>query len=160
MVTQSELKRIFEYIDGQLVWKISPCYKVSAGDIAGNLHPSGYIRIVIKGVTYMAHKLIYLYHTGEHPKYLDHIDRDRSNNNINNLRPCTLGQNQYNSKLKSNNTSGVKNVCWNKSKNRWVARLSVDKQSKHIGTFIDLKEAALAVNKARKLYHKEFSCSG
>jgi len=78
---------------------------------------------------------------------VDHIDQDKLNNRIDNLRDVPKGINQRNSKLNSNNTSGISGVVWHKQTKRWCSQSTVNGKRHHIGLFDDIKVAALAVKK-------------
>lgn len=119
-ITQAEVKRLFEYRDGVLYWKISRssrspigsragCY--SGGGGGGRGHTKDRVQIRIYEKLYYAHRLIYLYHHGVLPKGIDHIDRNPLNNLIENLRPATVAENNRNTGLKRTNTSGAKGVA-------------------------------------------------
>ena len=80
ILTQDYLKSIFEYKDGNLYWKIKTLNKIPIGSEAG--HVDVYKRIGINGKIYLCHRLIYLFHYGYLPKFVDHIDGNKLNNNI------------------------------------------------------------------------------
>jgi len=106
-----------------------------------------YIRIGLNSKKYRAHRLAWLYQYGELPKnQIDHIDGDGTNNKISNLRDVTQSENQRNSRLPLNNTSGVKGVTWLKSRQKWVAHLQLNGRKKHLGCFDTVEDA----EKARK----------
>ena len=88
---------------------------------------------------------------------IDHIDRDGLNNQKNNLRICTNSQNCMNRILHSNNKSGFKGVYFCKQHNKFRARVCINKINKHIGLYIDAKDAARAYNAAAIKYHGEFA---
>ena len=69
-----------------------------------------------------------MYHHGYFPEAVDHIDGDRFNNKIENLREATHVENHYNRKVQKNNKSGSKNVCWHKLINKWSVDLTVNKK--------------------------------
>lgn len=83
----------------------------------------------------------------------DHIDRNSLNNQRNNLRIATSQQNVVNSPSRKNSISRFKGVTWDKSHNRWKARLG----SKYLGQFRSEKDAAAAYNIAAKELHGEFA---
>jgi hypothetical protein len=70
-------------------------------------------------------------HYGYIPSIIDHIDGNPLNNNIKNLRPATEMQNHHNMGISKRNKSGIKGVCWDKSKNKWFARCNFDYKSHH-----------------------------
>lgn len=82
---------------------------------------------------------------------VDHIDRDTSNNHIQNLRWATRSENQMNRSIQSNNSSGVTGVHWNKCEKKWFATINIDGIKKHLGCFDSIdkakKDRIKAVNK-------------
>ena len=149
-VTQQELLEAFEYRDGYL-------YRRTTGKRVGTRHHTGYLQISFKKKLYNAHRMIFLMHHGWLSKVIDHIDADRSNDRIENLRPATWVQNLQNMRMRSSNTSGVKNVCWCKIKKKWTVQLNVNKRYKFIGRFDDLELAELVAIEAREKYHGTFA---
>jgi hypothetical protein len=152
MITQQRLHELFEYRDGALIWKVG----VAAGKIAGTLDTStGYWRINIDKKMYRLHRMIFLYHNGylTDGLQIDHVDGNRNNNLIDNLREVTNQQNQFNAKTSSRNKSGVKGVSWNKAKQKWEVRVMVDGKNKFIGYYDILEEAEAAAIAARNFYH-------
>jgi hypothetical protein len=103
-------------------------------------------------------KLIYMHRLLLNPKkalVVDHIDRNKLNNQRNNLRICTRVGNLMNSLKRKNNTSGFKGVHMNKKggKSVWRARLKKDRKEIFIGYFENKKDAALAYNiKVKELF--------
>ena len=89
----------------------------------------------------------------QNKKYVDHIDNDRRNNSIKNLRWCTQSENNQNSKLAKNNTSGVKGVSYNKRDKKWISRITVDGTTITLGYFDNIEDAKNArVKRAKKLF--------
>jgi len=128
-LTVDLLKHLFDYDKetGNLIWKVTNSNNQKIGDIAGSLNPKvGYIRVGINGKKYYAHRLIFLYHKGYLPKTIDHINCDKVDNRIENLRAATVGQNQHNRKTNANNTSGYKGVSWCKAKKKWATGINGD----------------------------------
>jgi hypothetical protein len=158
MITQEKLKELVEYKDGQLIAKVKWADKVKVGAPLGTKNSGGYIQISIQKKRYYAHRLVFVYHYGSYPAYIDHIDGDKSNNRIENLRPASLHQNNYNIKTPKSNKSGVKNVHWNKKNNNWNVTMAANNKSMYFGSFDNLELAALVAEEARNLYHKEFAC--
>ena len=107
-LTVDLLKELFDYDKetGNLIWKRKPSTKIKVGDIAGTLKDNGYIYVGINHNSYRAHRLIFLMHKGYLPKTIDHINRDKLDNRIENLRPATVSQNSMNRDISSKNTSG------------------------------------------------------
>ena len=74
-------------------------------------------------------------------KCVDHIDNNKLNNNITNLRFATHTENQQNVSISSKNTSGFKGVCFRKANNKWRAQIKIDGKNKHLGYFDTIDEA-------------------
>jgi hypothetical protein len=164
-LTVDLLNHLFEYDKetGNLIWKIKPSsrgHHVKAGDIAGTLKSHGYLCVGINYNSYRAHRLIFLMHKGYLPKTIDHINGDKLDNRIENLRAATVGQNQHNRKTNANNTSGYKGVSWNKALKKWTARITLERKIIHLGYFANVEEAAEVVRKAREELHGSFANHG
>ncbi len=164
MVTQQMLHDLFEYrADGNLIRKHAVRGKGNhAGAVVG-CRPkvvsrnNRYVSTKIGGQHWCVHKLIYMYHFGEVPQQLDHINQNTLDNRIENLRPATSSQNCANRRLFSNNTSGCRGVSWNKQKKQWFVYVDFNKRRKRIGYFDDLDFADLVATEARDLYHGEYA---
>lgn len=94
---------------------------------------------------------------GSNGTEVDHRDTDIFNNQKYNLRHATRSQNAANRNRQSNNKSGYKGVYWHKKANMWAAYIKVNGFSKYLGCHYNIKDAALAYNKAAKQYFKEFA---
>lgn len=128
MISQETLIELFEYKEGKLIYKKSVgCRK--KGSVAGTPHKDGYITVKIRKAHYLLHRLIFLYHYGYLPEEVDHIDRDRSNNCVENLRASNKELNQINRKKPK--------LTYDKRYGIWVARIG----SSYIGSSIDKKKA-------------------
>lgn len=124
---------------------------------AGAKRPDGYEQIRVGGKTYLSHRLAYLYVYGFIPKEVDHINRNRSDNRISNLRDCTPCQNRMNHTKYKNNKSGTSGVTWSKIRDKWQVRVNINKKTCHFGFYSELELAELISTEARSKYHKEFS---
>lgn len=145
-LTYEKLHEILHYDPdtGIFVWKKQVARHIKVGDIAG-CDAHGYIRIGIYGKLYYAQRLAWMYVHGYFPeKDIDHLDRIRHHNCINNLREASMQCNIRNTGNRTDNTSGVKGVSWNKEKNKWQARIAVDGVQKNLGYFKDFDEAVCA----------------
>lgn len=152
MITQELLQRLFEYKEGNLIRKVKTGTTTQVGDIAGTILNTGYRSICVKGKQQLAHRLIFLYHHGYLPKYIDHINNDRLDNRIENLRECTNQQNGFNSN-RGRGKSRYKGVAWSKGSRKWRAYINNHYKQLHLGLFTCEHEAAKAYNKkARELY--------
>jgi hypothetical protein len=89
---------------------------------------------------------------------IDHVNGNKLDNRRCNLRVCTSAENKYNRGVYFNNTSGMKGVTFNKKEKKYKVSIRIGNNKRlHLGYFIDLREAALAYNKAAKKYHGEFA---
>lgn len=89
---------------------------------------NGYARITWKGDTYYVHNVVWELFNEDVPEnhVIDHIDTDKSNNSINNLRLCTVSENNRNTKLRKNNKLGVKGLFWDKHNSCWRGTVTLD----------------------------------
>ena len=146
-ITQSELKALFIYDTdtGRLFNRVARNSRSIEGSEAGNIEVDGYCRIRINGKSYAAHRLAWLLETGSWPvDFLDHINGNKSDNRIANLRECNNSENQANQRLHARNKSGFKGVRWHKVACKWLSQITYNGKSLHIGSFIDPSEAAAA----------------
>lgn len=149
MITQRRLKSLLHYNSetGFFTWRVNKC-RVVAGDLAGRIS-LGYCVIKIDQGEYMAHRLAWLYMTGAWPKnQIDHRDRHRSNNAFLNLREATNKQNHENQGLPVSNTSGIKGVRWDASRQKWFAFIKHNGKMLNLGRFKVVEEATAARVKA------------
>ena len=154
--SQKKLQELFDYRDGQLYWKERIRNSIDLSKPAGFIGKSGYRTIRIEGKDYRAHRLIWKYHYGKDPKeFIDHIDGNRINNNIENLREATNQQNLFNTGPSKNNKLGIKGVS--KNGNKYIARIEINGKSKYLGMFNTIEEARLVREDAEKKFFKEFS---
>lgn len=145
VVTQRFIDRIraeFYYSHGRL-------YRISNNKQAGWFDKGcGYYRLKIGGKSYLLHRIIFAYHKGYLPNFVDHEDRDVENNTIENLRECpTKGHNTINSPPRSDNTSKYKGVTWHKNVGKWHCSVFKGGRRYYVGIFENPEEAALAYNK-------------
>lgn len=134
LISDTDIRDLFSYNQelGELIWKIQPCKWIFVGDKAGSKRKDGYIEVGLQRKRYLLHRLIFFYHYGYFPKLIDHIDRDQTNNRIENLREATRKVNAYNCGTPKNNTSGYRGVSWCKAQSKWTARY------KHLGKYLFL----------------------
>ena len=128
---------------------------VLKGELSGKL--TKYWMVKIDGKDYLASRIIYFMHHGidPYPMQVDHEDRNSLNNNIDNLRLGNSVLQTQNRGIRSDNTSGVKGVSWNKQLSKWQAYISVGGKLKHLGLFTTIKKAAEARNAAVREYWSE-----
>jgi len=159
MIAQQMISDCFEYRDGLLYWKgISHPNKQNLLDKpAGSIHKTGYRHITWRGKPQKAHRLIFMLHHGYMPKEVDHINGDRADNRIDNLREVTRSENQCNRGALSSNTSGYPGVSWHARSKAWVVRLMKNGKSYALGYFKDLELAGLVSAEARAIYHGQYA---
>lgn len=154
MLTQCELKEVLDYNPdtGVFTWI------KRNGNVAGSKNKGGYICITVKLKKYQAHRLAYLYMTGNFPEnFIDHINHIPYDNRWSNLRAATNSQNQANAKKPINNKSGYKGVCWSKTNKRWCAVIVYMKKKMHLGYYTTPQEASEAYKKKSIELNGEFS---
>ena len=114
---------------------------------------NNYVSASINGKRVKLHRLIM---NCPDDKLIDHINHNTLDNRKINLRICTSSQNQMNTNKRIDNSSGVKGVNWNKSKERWQAYITIDKKYIYLGTFKNKDDAIKARNEAEEKYQKDF----
>lgn len=154
-MTQDELKQTLQYQNGNFTWLIvASNNKNKIGDRAGCVDARGYRRIKIDGKPYKEHHLTWLYFYGYLPtKMIDHINGNKIDNRIENLREVTGSQNQQNRENPKNNSSGYKGVS--KCGNKWRAQIQINGEKIHLGVFA-IKEEAIVARKASELTYHPF----
>ena len=133
------------------------------GKIMGCKNTGGYIIFSFNHVNYYVHRIIltkYLEREIKPDYKADHINHNKSDNRISNLRELNHQENTQHQQLSSRNTSGYKGVSWNKPANKWIAHVMLNKKRIHLGLF-DTKEDAYSAYKKKatelnKLGHKYF----
>lgn len=125
----------------QLLWNAKYAGEPALTSIAANRYRTG--RIL--GQAYKAHRVAWAVHYGAWPvNFIDHINGNRTDNRIGNLRDVTKAENARNQRLHSTNTSGVAGVSFKSDRNVWRARISIDGNMRTIGTFASFEDAVNA----------------
>lgn len=160
-----DAKTVRELLDydpetGIFRWKVNVGDKMRAGSRAGastgNTH--GYRRLTINYKRYYEHRIAWLHVHGVMPTlHIDHIDCNKSNNRIANLRQATRSQNLGNARLRKTSTSGFKGVCWHNQQRKWKASIRCDKKVEFLGLYETAKEAHDAYVRAAGRLFKEFA---
>ena len=157
-MTQEYACSLFDYKDGVLFWKINKTTRNLIGKPVGS-PMNGYKSVMVDGKNWRIHRLVFLMHNGYLPSTLDHINGDRSDNRIENLREATASQNAHNQKMRPDNKTGVKGVSWNKDRGKWVVR--VNHLKKNYQRYVDNFELAeLIAVEMRNKYHGSFANHG
>jgi hypothetical protein len=124
------------------------------GAVAGSMTSKGYRQVRIDGRQYQAHRLAWLYMTGEWPAdQIDHRDGDPANNRFDNLRAATHAENQQNRAPPKNSTSGLIGASWQQRSRRWVAQIDAGGRQVYLGLFDTPEEAHAAYLSAKARLH-------
>jgi hypothetical protein len=154
--TQEHLRNLFYYQDGSLIRKVSKTHNTKVGEKIGYLNGVGYFVVSIKKEKYLLHRLIWIYHYGKLSNFIDHINGDKTDNRIENLREATNQQNTWNRGKSKLNTTGYKNVYLTLS-GKYNARGYKDYSYVNLGTYNTLEEANLIATEWRKKNHEGFA---
>lgn len=162
-LTRERLQSLLSYdpVTGEFRW-IAPEGKKSTilvGTVAGHLHAkTGYRRICIGKRLYRAHRLAWLYMTGEWPAQdVDHRNGARSDDRWANLRAASNAENTASQRLRLNNTSGFKGVHYDKSRGKWVARVMHNYRCVFARRFLSFEDACSAYVEASRAAFGEFA---
>lgn len=158
VLTQQRLKELVTYDPetGLFTWQTSCGGRSTPGRRAGAKKSDGYIVIGLDGGAYQAHRLAWLYVHGRWPNsFLDHMNGNKSDNRIGNLRLATNTQNHQNVGITRSNTSGFKGV--RKLRKKWQAQIRANGRWLYLGVYPTPEEAAAAYKEAAAKYHGEFA---
>jgi hypothetical protein len=157
-VTAEDVRCAWDYdaVTGEFRWKVRTSKCVRVGDVAGASTSNGYTRLRLNGVEYLAHRIAWLYVYGEHPSNLiDHIDGNKKNNAISNLRVVTFSENIQNQKrAMPHNTCGLLGVTFEKQTKKYKASINIGGgNSKTLGRFNTAEEAHQVYLNAKRVHH-------
>lgn len=153
------VKEMFTYDAelGVLIWKKSTGGPIKAGMKAGTLHPKGYTTILLDGKRYLTHRLVWFYVYSEFPNvHIDHINKIKADNRIENLRLATKPENGKNVRIRKDNSTGFKGVSFYKASGKYKAEATLNSKCHYLGLFNTAIEASDAYNNFCKLHHGEF----
>lgn len=152
MLTTERLRELLDYcpVTGLFRWKVNRRGGCRAGEVAGILHAKGYRFIKVDGNRYSAHRLAWFYTTGHWPiACVDHINRQRDDNRISNLREASWSENRMN--------TSAEGVSFYGRLGKWRAYIGVGGQQTYLGIF-DTRETAMAARKKAELtFHGAFA---
>lgn len=170
--TPEQLRELLTYDPetGKLFWKERPIglfasrrafsawNKRFAGQEAMSCVDEGYKTGCLFNSRVRAHRIAWALYFGSWPKdQIDHINGDRSDNRICNLRESSNAENQWNTSVRSYSSSGLKGIGRKGDSGRWMARISVNGERKYLGTFTTPEDAHRAFCEAAHKYHGEFA---
>lgn len=149
---------VFIYLNGELWWKNRGRGR-QMDKPAGGYKDRGYKEVRYQGKLIGIHRIIWELHNGLIPKNfeIDHINGITDDNRIENLRIVTKSQNQMNSKIHANNSTGIKNVFYNKRLDKWQVKFSINGKNVYNKRYETLEEASKIAKLIRLKLHKEFS---
>ena len=149
----------YDAATGTLYWNAHPALpKKWNGRYAGReaftaVRNTGYKHGRVDGQAYQAHRVVWAMHHGVWPEGLiDHINQDKTDNRIENLRVVDARENQRNQRIRRNNTSGVMGVSFFHQTQRWSAYITVNRRKHHLGYFGTMQEAVAARKAAEAEY--------
>ena len=154
---RERLQHLFECKDGVLFWKNPNARRCKKGDKAGHIDKDGYVIVRFDDKRVPAQKIIWYMAYGEMPEMLDHINGNRSDNSLSNLRKVTKRENNFNKAMRSDNTSGVCGVRWHKQRKKWNARIKIDGVEKSLGMYASFQDAVNARLEAETTFFGEYS---
>jgi hypothetical protein len=173
LISQAHLREIFDYRDGKLFWKYDRHQRAQwnakmSGIAAGYQEKNGYITVffnaterngLAKSRPIALHRLIFCFHHGYYPPQVDHINGDRMDSRIENLRPALSYQNNANRKKMRNNTTGVPGVRKHRD-GRYEARVCFNGKRHQVGSFTRIEDAAAAIEAASRNIKGEWHYEG
>jgi hypothetical protein len=122
--------------------------------ISGKKKISGYPCVRVLGKTYMLHRLVFLFEHQRWPStHIDHINGDREDYRVENLREATPEINSLNRGINKNNSSGVSGVYWDSGESKWRVQININKKLTPLGRFSNLEEAIKIRKDAETLYN-------
>ena len=170
-VTPEEVRELIDYdpLTGVMKWKwrynLRPQASTWNGRNAGNQivgkDGKGYFAVQLYKRKYRAHRVAWAHFYGQWPILdLDHINGDKTDNRIENLREATVAQNGHNVGLTSRNTSGVRGVFWHKGARKWQAGICYLGQEIYLGLYVKLEDAIKRRQEAEAQYYGEYAKKG
>jgi hypothetical protein len=165
-VSPEDIRRLFSFDNGRYYWQPRPLcdFKTKQAHAAWNTKYAGteamrkavrggYKQICINNRLYGAHRVVWVFHYGEWPAdQIDHIDGNRGNNDLANLRVVTNAENCRNQRRRSTNVSGHTGIHWNKECRKWHVQLLVGGVKRYFGLFDNIEDAVAARAKANAEY--------
>lgn len=141
---------LYDAETGALVWRKRMSSRAAAGSQAGCIDGQGYRTLIFQGKQYLAHRVVWALVHGAWPGEIDHKDRDKSNNRINNLVDCSHYQNCLNRDHGPIGKSGVRGVHHHKQSGRWFVQYRHKGKNHYVGMFPTVEAAAKAYREAKE----------
>ena len=159
LIKADDARKYLDYdpATGVMRWKIWPRTGRPSGREVLTTNAQGYRVVVLMGRQYRVHRVAWLMMYGKWPpELLDHVNGNRTDNRLVNLREATRAENNRNRGMSGNNTSGFKGVTYNKDRNKWQAKIWRNNKAIHLGRYPSAQGAFAAYCKASREYHGEF----
>jgi len=146
--SQQELHKLFKYQEGDLIWRQNSKFTKNLGRVAGGRKPDGYWAITINHKSYKRSRLVWAYHNGWAPEniLIDHINNNKTDDCIENLRLVSVAENRWNS-------LNIKGYTYAKDREKYKATIMANGKRKLLGYFDTEDEAHLAYTVAKLKYH-------
>jgi len=148
----------YDPASGVFTWLVKPQGRVAMGAAAGSLSSKGYRYIKVRGASHRASRLAWFFANGDWPPDgidVDHVNGDRADDRIVNLRLATTQENCRNRGVSRTNTTGLKGV--HRHKGRYIARISAADKRLYLGSYKTAEEAHAAYAEAARRHHGEFA---
>jgi hypothetical protein len=157
--TPERLNREFSFnAETGIVTRKTAAANQLVGKTVGSSNSHGYLYAQIDYCKFRLHRAIWAMVHGSWPtEEIDHINGNRKDNRLANLRHVSRQQNATNLGIRSNNKSGHKGVSWNKCRKKWMASISIAGKSKNLGGYKHLVDAVAAYKHASQILHGEFA---
>lgn len=155
MITQKQIKELIHYDkdSGVFTWKVDRQNIAKKGMVAGSSASDNYLVLTLFNKQYKAHRIAWMYEYGHFPKdNIDHINGNKKDNRIINLRDVTSLINHKNMSIDKRNKSGKTGVTWHKLSKKWITNISVDKRLVHLGYFENIEDAIKVRQEAENKY--------
>jgi hypothetical protein len=150
MISADELRQLVKYDRDTGLFQ-------RGGKVIGTRNKTGYVVFSLKSTLYYAHRLAWLYETGEMPSQIDHVNGIKNDNRMDNLRLATHAENMRNRVVRPQSTSGRKGVRLHKTSGLWFASIVVDRKVISLGYHRDKEDAASAYDQAAIELHGDFA---
>ncbi|MFA5186969.1 MAG: HNH endonuclease [Patescibacteria group bacterium] len=156
--TRERLVELFDYspITGELIGRVTRANNL-AGTIAGSVNARGHVNVGVDGVMLAAHQIVFMIHRGYYPSEIDHANRVKTDNRMENLRECVSKDNKGNISLLRNNVSGYRGVSLNNQSQKWHAQIKINGKQTYLGRFDRPEDAARVYNDAAVHHFGDFA---
>lgn len=156
--TKEKLLELFDYNpnDGSFKRLVTVSPNGMVGKVIfGTKLASGYLHIQVDGKLFLVHRLAWIISNGNIQDNLniDHINRNRSDNRLSNLRLVTSSENHHNRKPNLVTASNIQGVYWDSANKKWRAHIYLNKKEISLGYFDNLDNARIARENAKLTYH-------